>query len=87
MFTFYAGGLLSVSAMSKAAEDTKPIGALLTEDGPPPQLAQPTPPLKPGIITPPWPTGTKTFGTGVEETRPKGPDKSPDDSAADPDQD
>jgi hypothetical protein len=77
--TVGAMGVLSISAMPKQADDTKPIGALLTEDGPPREVSA----GNPGVI----PSGTKTFGTGVQETNPKGPDRAPDDSAADPDTD
>lgn len=80
-------GSLSISAMPEPAEDTKPVGALLTEDGPPPEVSAIGLPPFPPVVPPVHPAGTKTFGTGVQETRPKGPDRSPDDSAADPDTD
>jgi hypothetical protein len=72
-------GVLSISAMPKAAEDTKPLGALLSEDGPPIDALR--------LADVQFPRGTKTNGTGVEETRVKGGDRAPDDTAADPDTD
>lgn len=72
-------GVLSISAMPKAAEDTSPVGALLSEDGPP------VDPLQLAEIQ--FPRGSTTNGTGVKETNPKGGDRAPDDSTPDPDSD